>query len=67
MRYEVSKKDFTATDKGENYSLRMGSRETDYQCSILAVTAEQFAAVKIGDSVEIAITVIPAAAGIEVK
>ncbi len=59
MRYEVTKKDYSSSEKGDTYCLRMGSREPEYLCSILTVTAEQFASVKIGDTVEISIAVVP--------
>lgn len=43
---------------GSSYELKLASRNPDYQCTILAVTKEQFDSVKIGDTLEVAITVV---------
>jgi hypothetical protein len=59
MRYTVQDKSVVQHKEGSVYELRMGSRDPVYDYSILSVTAHDFDRAKIGDTIEILITILP--------
>jgi hypothetical protein len=59
MKYEVTKKECLSTEKGDTFTVRLNSRDPEFQHSILAVCGDDFQQIKIGDVIEMLISVVP--------
>lgn len=56
MIYTVDSMEGKSTKTGSSYTLKLESRNPDYQCTLLAVSKSQFDGLSVGDKIEIDIT-----------
>jgi hypothetical protein len=62
IEYTVKEKRFSQEEKGECYAFCLGSSNPVFQSSIVAVTGADWAAFKVGDKINIAISAAPVTA-----
>ena len=61
IEYTVKEKEFTCDVKGESYAFVCGSYNPSYQCSQFAVDGATWAAYKVGDKINIAVSAVAGA------
>ena len=61
IEYTIKNKEFTVSEKGDSYAFLCGSYSPSYQCSQFAVDAATWAAYKVGDKINIAVSAVAGA------